>query len=57
MKHRIYQLDGYDEDIVSEEKPCPLCPKGDLCICGTCDECSYIRSEIGFQTNVHYEWT
>ena len=53
MKHRISQLDGHDEDIVSEEKPCPLCPEvTDFCICGTCDECSYIRTEIGFKTHI-----
>ena len=53
MKHRISQLDGHDEDIVSEEKPCPLCPEvTDFCICGTCDECSYIRTEMGFKTHI-----
>ena len=53
MKHRISQLDGHEEDIVSEEKPCPLCPEvTDFCICGTCDECSYIRTELGFKTHI-----
>ena len=47
MKHDISQLDGHNEDIVAEEKPCPPCPEGDFWICGTCDECSYLRFEIG----------
>jgi hypothetical protein len=43
-----------DSNALSDESvknPCPLCPAGDFCICGTCDECIYILSEKGF--NIH----
>ena len=49
MKHRISQLDGHEEDM---DNPCPLCPEGELCICGKCDECDYILSETGFNSHI-----
>ena len=34
------------------DNPCPLCPEGELCICGKCDECDYILSETGFNSHI-----
>lgn len=52
MKHRISQLDGLEDDGELNMKPCPLCPEGELCTCGNCEECSYILTEIGLNDHI-----
>ena len=52
MKHRISQLDGLEDDSDLNIKPCTLCPEGELCTCGKCEECSYILTEIGLNDHI-----